>query len=132
MAEPKKFDLASAEAEELKKLEALTANLPEVYRSIISPTLDNFAWLKAKLDETRALLENSYVLTKGPEGLKKHPGFEAYSQLFDRYLKALKTLLDILKSIEQKPDRKGTPLDEIRKSREKKGRLTKTNPKRRS
>ena len=116
---------------ELSKLKTHTATLPNNYQELMQPTIENLAWMKAKLDETRDLFGKAQVVIKIDGSLRKNPGFEAYAQLLDRYMRATKQLLEILSTVKSAPERKGTTLDEIQKRRSK-DRQPNTNKKRRS
>ena len=117
---------------ELKKLKSHVEPLPKMYQELILPTLENLAWMKSKLDETRALLEPETVLIETEMGTRKNPGFEAYAQLLDRYIKAMKVLLDIVSDIQATPIRKETALDAIQNKRASQGRKSSADKKRRS
>ena len=115
---------------ELAKLKTHTDTLPESHKQLMQPTLENLAWMKAKLDETRELFGRAQVVLKVEGSLKKNPGFEAYAQLLDRYMRAMKQLLEIIATVKSAPEGKGTTLDEIQNRR--KNRKPTSNKKRRS
>lgn len=117
---------------ELVKLKELVGTLPESFQQLLEPTLENLAWLKAKLDETRTILESEIVVIQTERGLSKHPGFDAYSQLLDRYMRATKQLMETLEKIKAPAERKGTALEQIEKRRSARSGRAKANKKGRS
>lgn len=81
---------------EHKRLEALLdrADVPRQQREVLAPVIDNMSWMRAKLDETRELMQTAKVVCKydhggGQSGIKENPLFKGYSNLFRTYMIAV-------------------------------------------
>ena len=80
---------------EHKRLENLLdkANVPQEYRDTLAPIIDNLAWMRIKLDETRELMMSTNVVCKynnggGQAGWRENPIFKGYNNLLRSYLTA--------------------------------------------
>lgn len=88
---------------EHKRLEALLskADVPKQKRDVLAPVIDNLAWQRIKLDETRELMQNTAVVIPynnggGQEGLRENPIFKAYINLFRAYMVGLEKFSEYL------------------------------------
>lgn len=87
---------ASAEAEKLRRL-LLNCNKDVV--DAMEPVIENVAWIKVKLDETRDKLRNASVAIAydnggGQKGLRESPLFKGYESLFKSYMSGLSKILE--------------------------------------
>lgn len=89
---------------ELRKLRDITKDsIPDDKRKVVMPLLANLAFLKVKLDESRADLLGEKIYTEydnggGQTGIREHPGFSAYNKLLTTYARAIKQLADMMPS----------------------------------
>lgn len=72
--------------------------------------IENLAFMKAKLDETRAYLENEKLFCEydnggGQSGVREHPGYKAYESLWRAYLSGLSQLTPAAKKAEPAADK---------------------------
>lgn len=93
-------EMATAEAERLKRL-LFDCGVSEGYVDILSTTIQNTAWMKVKLDETREKIKTSNVVIPydnggGQKGLRENPLFKGYESLFKSYLSGMRQILDLL------------------------------------
>ena len=79
--------------EEHRRLEALLdkANLPQQQRDVLAPVIDNMAWQRIKLDDTREEMQNASVVCEydnggGQTGTRENPIFKAYINLWRAYM----------------------------------------------
>lgn len=91
---------ATLEAERLKALLFDCGVSPEIV-DILETTIENTAYMKIKLDETRAAIKSSKVCIPydnggGQTGLRENPLFKGYESLFKSYMSGLRQILDVL------------------------------------
>ena len=63
--------------------------------------IDNIAWMKVKLDETREMIKSSSVAIPydnggGQTGIRENPLFKGYESLFKSYMSGMERILDLL------------------------------------
>lgn len=95
--------------DEQKRLEAILdqANVPEQHREVLAPVVDNLAWMKVKLEDTRVQIKNSGVAIPydnggGQSGIRESPLFKGYYNLWKSYASALAIFTSYLpKEIEE-------------------------------
>lgn len=66
---------------------------------ILSTIIENTAWMKAKLDETRDMIKSSSVAISydnggGQKGIRENPLFKGYEALWKSYMSGLCKILD--------------------------------------
>lgn len=87
---------------ELKRIQELTRDtMPKAKRSTAMPLLHNAAWMKIKLDEARADMMCSSLVTVynnggGQLGTRENPAFSAYNKLFASYSRCMKQITDLM------------------------------------
>lgn len=87
---------------ELRRLREITKeSIPGEKRKAIMPLLANLAFLKVKLDESRAELLYEPIFTEydnggGQTGVREHPGFSAYNKLFTTFARGVKQITDMM------------------------------------
>ena len=93
----------NAVIEERKRLESILdkADIPTQQRNALSPVLDNMAWQRVKLDETRELMKNAQVVCEynnggGQSGIRQNPIFKGYLELWRGYMLGLEKLTSYL------------------------------------
>ena len=89
--------------EERQRLTALLFdyNIPEKKTDLMRDTIENVAWMKVKLDDTREVIKRSdvaipYVNSAGEKGVRKNPLFDGYEALWKSYQAGMRTLLELL------------------------------------
>ncbi len=82
--------------DEHKRLDAILerANVLDQHRDILSPVVDNLAWMKVKLDDTREQIRGTGVVIPydnggGQSGIRENPLFKGYYSLWKAYLSGL-------------------------------------------
>ena len=83
----------SAEEENLRAI-LLAYGVSENRHRALEPIIENVAWMKVKLDDTRAAIKHSSVVIKydnggGQSGLRENPLFKGYSSLWKSYISGL-------------------------------------------
>ena len=81
---------------EHKRLEDLLdrADVPKQQRDVLVPVIDNMAWQRIKLDDTRQEMQNASVVCEydnggGQTGTRENPIFKAYINLWRAYMVGL-------------------------------------------
>lgn len=89
------MDRSIIEAEH-RRLEALLdrAGVPQQQRDVLQPVIDNMAWQRAKLDETREDMQDAKIVCHycnggGQEGERENPIFKGYINLWRAYMLGL-------------------------------------------
>lgn len=82
--------------QEHERLDALLdrANVPQQQRDVLAPVIDNMAWQRIKLDQTRIEMQNASVVCDydnggGQTGVRENPIFKAYINLWRAYMVGL-------------------------------------------
>ena len=115
------------ERDKLKEL-LISLNISERRQSALEAIIENIAWMKVKLDETRKMIANSNVAIPydnggGQTGIRENPLFKGYESLFKSYMSGMERILDLLPP-EQAPavetaDRPKTVLELVRNKHKK-------------
>lgn len=109
--------------QEHKRLNALLdkANVPKQNRAVLAPVIDNMAWQRIKLDETRIEMQNASVVCDydnggGQTGVRENPIFKAYINLWRAYMVGLEKYTSYLpKELqEEAPGNMVNVLDQVR------------------
>jgi hypothetical protein len=63
--------------------------------------VENVAWMKVKLDQTRLILMNAAVVMSydnggGQAGVRRNPAFDAYNSMLSQYSKCVRQLCDMM------------------------------------
>ena len=89
--------------QEHERLDALLdkANVPQQNRAVLAPVIDNMAWQRIKLDETRMEMQNASVVCDydnggGQTGVRENPIFKAYINLWRAYMLGLEKFTSYL------------------------------------
>lgn len=82
--------------QEHDRLDALLdrANVPQQQRDVLAPVIDNMAWQRIKLDQTRIEMQNASVVCDydnggGQTGVRENPIFKGYLGLWRAYMVGL-------------------------------------------
>lgn len=67
----------------------------------LEPIIENVAWMKVQLDDTRAAIKNSKVVIAydnggGQKGLRENPIFKGYESLWKSYMTGMSKILEVL------------------------------------
>lgn len=65
------------------------------------PIIENTAWMKVKLDDARALIEDAEIVIEydnggGQKGIRENPLFKAYEALWKAYVSGMAQIINIL------------------------------------
>lgn len=113
--------------EEHKRLMALLdrADVPQQQRDALAPVIDNLAWQRVKLDETREEMKDASVICEynnggGQTGTRENPIFKGYVNLWRAYMLGLEKLTSCLpKDLQDEANSEGTTmLDKVRQMKE--------------
>jgi len=66
---------------------------------ILEPVIENTAFMKSKLDESKNLLERSSIVISydnggGQKGIRENPIFKGYESLWKSYMQGMKQIID--------------------------------------
>lgn len=92
----------SARAEEQRLTSLLfDCGIPEKQIKLLASVIENTAWMKAKLDDTREQIRNTSVAIPydnggGQTGIRENPLFKGYSALWKSYMSGMKQILDVI------------------------------------
>ncbi len=68
---------------------------------MLEPVIENTAWMKAKLDDTREAIKSTSVVIPydnggGQKGLRENPLFKGYESLWKAYMTGISKIMDAL------------------------------------
>src|SRR5690606_32141118 len=90
---------------ELARLRKVFADIPEDKRRIADGLMQEAAFMRVTLEETREIIDREGVIELFEQGaqrfLREHPATKVYASLVNRYSAVIKQLIDLL------PDNKG-------------------------
>ena len=91
---------ADAERERLCGL-LVSFGLADDMMALLAPVLDNLAWMRVRLEDTRKVIKTSEVVIPydnggGQSGLRENPAFKGYEALWKSYMTGLGRILDML------------------------------------
>ena len=108
-------DRASVEAKRLNDL-LFSCNISEARIDALEAVIENTAWMKAKLDETRETIKNTAVAIPydnggGQTGIRENPLYKGYSALWKSYMAGMNVILGTLpkETVEDEADKIETP-----------------------
>lgn len=88
---------------EIRRIKKILVNygVPADKIGIMMPVIENTAFIKGKLDETKALIEKSSVVISydnggGQKGIRENPIFKGYENLWKSYISGMQRILDML------------------------------------
>lgn len=97
------MDISNIANEEKQRLEALlfSCGISEKKIKMLESVIDNTAWMKAKLDDTREQIRNTSVAIPydnggGQTGIRENPLFKGYSALWKSYMSGMNTIMSLL------------------------------------
>ena len=113
-----------AEVERLKQL-LIESGVSEKRRNILESVIENTAWMRLKLDDTRDKIKSSGVAIPydnggGQTGIRENPLFKGYESLWKSYMAGMSKILDSLpqervREEEQQVEKPATVLELVRK-----------------
>lgn len=88
------------EVDRIKEL-LIDAGVKQKKLDALEPIIENTAWMRLKLDETRETIKTSSVVIPydnggGQKGLRENPLFKGYEALFKSYMQGMGKILDCL------------------------------------
>ena len=91
---------ATDESERLRRL-LFDCGVSEEVVEILEPMIENTAYMRIKLDETRKIIGKTDVVIPydnggGQAGIRENPIFKGYEGLFKSYMAGLKCIMDVL------------------------------------
>src|SRR5690606_2740652 len=98
---------------ELTRLKKVFKDLPEDKRKIVDGLIQEAAFMRATLEETREIIDREGVIELFEQGaqrfLREHPATKVYAALINRYSAVVKQLIDLLPD----GDKQKTEADEL-------------------
>jgi len=87
-------------SKEIRKLRRLFKNLPKDKRKAAEGLLQEAAFMKATLEETRHIIDQEGILEHFEQGaqkfLREHPATKVYNTMINRYATVCKQLFDMV------------------------------------
>lgn len=108
------IDIETIAKEEEQRLKSLlfSCGIPEKRIDMLSSVIENTAWMKAKLDDTREQIRNTSVAIPydnggGQTGIRENPLFKGYSALWKSYMSGMNTIMALLprEMVEEEADK---------------------------
>ena len=97
------IDIETIAKEEEQRLKSLlfSCGIPEKRIDMLSSVIENTAWMKAKLDDTREQIRNTSVAIPydnggGQTGIRENPLFKGYSALWKSYMSGMNAIMALL------------------------------------
>ena len=92
--------IAQDEIKRLKKL-LLEFGISERKIELLEPVIQNTAWMKVKLDETREIIKTSGVVITydnggGQKGIRENPLYKGYESLYKSYMSGMTKIIDCI------------------------------------
>src|SRR5690606_10536303 len=85
---------------ELNRLKKIFADLPEDAKSVADGLIQEAAFMRVTLEETRAVIDREGVIERFEQGVQRfyreHPATKVYTALINRYQGVMKQLIDLL------------------------------------
>ena len=102
---------ARKEKGRIKRLLKAAEVAPERIK-LLEPVIDNTAWMKAKLEDSRDRIRNGQIVTTynnggGQKGIRENPLFKGYESLFKSYMAGMNKIMETVQ------DRQKTPPPDI-------------------
>ena len=117
-----------AEKEERRLRKTLReASVSETRIEMLKPVIQNVAWMKVRLDDTREVIKTSQVVIPydnggGQKGLRENPLFKGYEALWKSYMGGMNRIIEALPAeveVVEEEARPQTVLSLIRSKHEK-------------
>lgn len=97
------MDIKNTASEEKQRLISLLfdCGISEKRVDMLDSVIENTAWMKAKLDDTREQIRNTSVAIPydnggGQSGIRENPLFKGYSALWKSYMSGMNTIMACL------------------------------------
>lgn len=99
---------ASREVERLNDL-LFDCKISDKKRDVLHGVIENVAWMKVKLEDTREKIKHLDVAIPydnggGQTGIRENPLFKGYEQLWKSYMSGMGRILDLLPDEEIEPE----------------------------
>ena len=93
---------------ELTRLRKVFADIPEDKQRIADGLMQEAAFMRVTLEETREIIDREGVIERFEQGaqkfLREHPATKVYASLINRYSAVVKQLIDLLPDGEKSKD----------------------------
>lgn len=68
---------------------------------MLQPVIENTAWMKVKLDDSRLAVKNSQIVVAydnggGQKGIRENPMFKGYEALWKSYMQGMQKIVDCI------------------------------------
>lgn len=97
------IDIEKVAKEEKRRLESLlfSCGIDDNRIEMLESVIENTAWMKAKLDDTREQIKGTSVAIPydnggGQTGIRENPLFKGYSGLWKSYMSGMNTIMGLL------------------------------------
>lgn len=87
--------------QEADRLRDIVGEVSDRQRAVLDPIIDNVAWMKVKLEDTREEIKDAPVTIEydnggGQTGVRENPMFKGYESLWRSYVSGLGKIMDAL------------------------------------
>ena len=96
-------EIREAAAKEARRLTGILrkANVSKGRMDMLRTVIENTAWMKVRLDDTREVIRNTQIANTydnggGQKGLRENPLFKGYESLWKSYMLGMGRILDAL------------------------------------
>ena len=90
---------------ELNRLKKIFADLPEDVKRVADGLIQEAAFMRVTLEETRAVIDHEGIIERFEQGaqrfLREHPATKVYASFVNRYSVVVKQLIDLLPATEK-------------------------------
>ena len=98
---------ARKEKGRIKRLLKAAEVAPERIK-LLEPVIDNTAWMKAKLEDSRDRIRNGQIVTTynnggGQKGIRENPLFKGYESLFKSYMAGMNKIMETVQDKQKTP-----------------------------
>lgn len=98
---------ARKEKGKIKRLLKAAEVAPERIK-LLEPVIDNTAWMKAKLEDSRDRIRNGQIVTTynnggGQKGIRENPLFKGYESLFKSYMAGMNKIMETIQDKQKTP-----------------------------
>lgn len=103
MSNVKKLDRNTRYKKEINRISRLLRNtgVKDEKIKLMEPVIDNVAWMKVKLDDAKAEIEDEQIVIEynnggGQQGVRENPMFKGYESLWKSYMQGMSKIIDCM------------------------------------